>query len=354
MRITFPKTVRSVRLLEIRAFDPNGSKLQMVKQLAASAAEERWCDLEEAVDATPAVDPWCSGPDWVLPVASAFAPEAEPLVLEADGAGFALLARHPVQSTGDIIAGLEPLWGFAAPIIGTDLPQVSQELASWLGSQQGWDRLVLPGLPDDGDLVRTLAYHLQENGQLGIAVGITRQIINLSDGVDAWLQRRRPAFRRNLRNADRKGSEAGLSIVQLDPSASTSSDLFSRLLTIERQSWKGQASDGIASQEMGAFYQKLIQRLAKRSRLRISVAQLDGADVGYILGGVRNGRYRGLQLSYVESAQHLSVSHLLQLSEIKQLCENGVDTYDMGMDMEYKRRWSDQEETSVVLVLDRT
>jgi CelD/BcsL family acetyltransferase involved in cellulose biosynthesis len=88
--------------------------------------------------------------------------------------------------------------------------------------------------------------------------------------------------------------------------------------------------------------------------LRISVAQLDGADVGYILGGVRNGRYRGLQLSYVESAQHLSVSHLLQLSEIKQLCENGVDTYDMGMDMEYKRRWSDQEETSVVLVLDRT
>ncbi len=329
-------------------------KLQMVKQLAASAAEERWMDLEAAVDATATIDPWCSGPDWVLPVAGAFAPEAEPLVLEADGAGFALLARHRVQSAGDIIAGLEPLWGFATPIIGSDLPQVAQRLASWLGTQQGWDRLVLPGLPNNGDLLRTLAIHLQEIGQLGVAPGITRQIIDLNEGVDAWLERRKPSFRRNLRNASRRAHEAGLSIAQVDPSRSTSSDLFLRLLDIEQQSWKGQASDGIASPEMGAFYHELIRRLAKRGRLRISIAQIDGDDVGYILGGVRNGRYRGLQLSYVESAHHLSVSHLLQLSEVKQLCGNGINTYDMGMDMEYKRRWADQEEASVVLVLDRT
>ncbi len=340
-------------MVHIHAFNHHRSKLQMVKQLAASAAEERWTDLEAAVDAAPTIDPWCSGPDWVLPVAGAFAPEAEPLVLEADGAGFALLARHHVQSAGDIIAGLEPLWGFASPIIGSDLPQVAQRLTSWLGSQQGWDRLVLPGLPDNGNLVRTLAFHLQEIGQLGIAPGITRQIIDLTEGVDAWLERRKPAFRRNLRNAGRRGDEAGLSITQLDISASTNSDLFDRLLAIENQSWKGQASDGIASPEMGAFYHQLIRRLAKRDRLRISIAQIDGDDVGYILGGVRNGRYRGLQLSYVESARHLSVSHLLQLREIRQLCDNGTGTYDMGMDMEYKRRWSDQEDTSVVLVLDR-
>lgn len=322
---------------------------EFVMQLAADEAEERWCDLEAAVDATASIDDWCSGPDWVLPVARAFAPEVPAVILEAPGAGFALLARHQLPTGEEILAGLEPLWGFASPIVGQDPEAVSHQLTAWLKDDPNWTRLVLPGLPDDGNLVRTIAGPLSELGELGLAEGITRQVIDLSTGADPWLERRSRSFRRNLRTAQRRAEEASVNFVELDNAA----DVFDRMLAIERTSWKGLLEDGITSPEMTIMYRQMIDRLQRRGRLRVCIAQIQGHDVGYILGGVRKRDYRGLQLSYSESSKHLSISHLLQAREILRLCDSGVERYDMGMDMDYKRRWADQTATSVVLILDR-
>ncbi len=317
--------------------------------LAAVAAEDRWADLEAAVDATSAIAPWCSGPDWVQPVSAAFAADATPIILEQPGAGFAMLARHQAASGQDILAGLEPLWGFASPIFGSDLHCLANALATWLTNQETWSRLVLPGLPREGQLLRTLAKHLTKVGQLGLAEGITRQIVDLEQGQDAWLARRPTSFRRNLRNANRRANRMGLSFEIIDDH----DNVFDRVLAIEHQSWKGRVGEGITSPEMGRFYQKLVARLTRRQRLRATIAILDGEDVGYILGGVRNRRYRGLQLSYTTQVRQLSVSHLLQFQEINRLTGEGVRVYDMGMDMDYKRRWADRSESSIVLVVDR-
>lgn len=348
-----------------------------MRLLSLDIAETRWRDLEDAADSTPGIDPWCSGPDWVEPVASAFAPDAEPIVLEEPGVGFALLARHQTSDDGEIIAGLEPLWGFASPILGHSPTRVAVALSEWLSGDSGWDRIILPGLPDDGQMIRALARPLSKLGHVGVAEGIQRQIVNLGDGHDAWLTRRSPAFRRNLRNARRRASTAGVQFVSIEGEADPD-QLFERILAIERRSWKGRVDSGIASPEMEVFYRRLLARLHKRGRLRLTIAQmgispsnnepgssmqtgrgaptfspLDRVDCGYILGGIRHGRYRGLQLSYTEATSRLSISHLLQSHELQRLATEDVQTYDMGMDMEYKRRWADRAETSVVLVIDR-
>jgi Acetyltransferase (GNAT) domain len=75
--------------------------------------------------------------------------------------------------------------------------------------------------------------------------------------------------------------------------------------------------------------------------VRLSIARLNGVDVGFILGGVIDNRYRGFQLSFIQSVRTLSVGNLLQWHEVLRLSQEGVHTYDLGMDMEYKRAWSE-------------
>lgn len=311
-------------------------------------------EIEEAIDSTAEIDPWCSGPDWVLSVNDGFAPDAEPLVLkgEAEPAGFALLARYQLEDGRAMVAGLEPLWGFASPLIGADIATLGDELCAYLADRSGWEVLALPGLPKPTgpdsfttEVVRALA----PLGEVKAGEGITRQVADLSAGYDAWFERRSSRFRKNLRQAERRAADVGLLIED----RSGDPQIFERLLAIERASWKGQEDGGITSPEMTVTYRAMVSRLATNDRLRARIAVLDGRDVGYILGGVRGARYRGLQLSYTADVAPLSVGHLLQAAEVASLCSSGVSTYDLGMDLEYKRRWADETVTSLTLVIER-
>lgn len=309
--------------------------------------QARALEYEHAVDATPGIDPWCSGPDWTLSVRAGFAPDTETLVLERDG-GFAVLSAYQLETGRRMFAGFEPLWGFACPLVGASIESVAETVALRLMEEPNWERLVLPGFPDDLDLARRAAGPLSRLGEVGGTTGIVRQIARL-DGLDDWLGRRSRTFRRNLRNAGRRADDAGLEIIDV----STNERLFERLLAIELTSWKGKQGDGIATEHMSEFYRSLIPRLQHQDRCRCLVAQLDGADIGFVLGGIRGLRYRGLQLSYAAHAAELSVGHLLQLNEISRLCAAGVEIYDLGMDMDYKQAWSDYTEASVTLVVER-
>lgn len=336
-----------------------------MRPLTWDELDHRWADLEAAVDATPGIDPWCSGPDWVLSVAVGFAPDAERLLLTTDdGTGFALLAAYAGPPDGggrrsdvELLSGLEPLWGFGCPILGPDPGSVAAELADHLLAAGDARSLLLPGLPplDDplaeGGRLTTLpiATALSDLGRVGAGRGISRQVADLDGGLDRWLERRSPRFRRNLRRARRLADEADLTIVD----AADDADVFERILAIERRSWKGLDDSGITSPEMTTTYRTMVDRLQARGRLLANVAVLGGRDVGYILGGLRARRYRGLQLSFTVDAEALSVGHLLQLHQITRLTdEDRADVYDLGMDFGYKRRWADRLEPSTILLVE--
>lgn len=317
--------------------------------LAADQLDAHASAIEAAVDATPGIDHWCSGPDWVFPVLRGFATEATPFVVQTDD-GYALLASYPTEDGSVFIAGFEPLWGFACPLVGPRPELLARAVADDLQTRPDWERLILPGLPADGNLARTMAGPLSVLGNVGAAVGITRVVATVRD-FDQWLAGRSRSFRRNLRQAERRASDEGLTF----ETVSDDQDLMDRLLTIERLGWKGKLEDGITSPSMTTFYRAMIQRLQEAGRCRAVVARLDDGDVGFILGGERGPRYRGLQLSYAESASHLSVGHLLQLQEMRRVCSSpSIELYDLGMEMEYKTQWADDQEPSITLVVDRT
>ncbi len=310
----------------------------------------RWRELEALVDATPGADPWCSGPDWVVPVHDAFAADSEPLVITG-AAGAALLARYRSDGGAVYLAGLEPLWGFACPLLGPEPAAVAAMTVEALSAIRGWRVLVLTGLPESRSFLTAISTELAGLGPVRGHLGIERQVADLTGGFDPWFGRRSARFRKTMRAIEREASAVGITLTDISRDA----DVFERCLRIEHRSWKGQVGDGITTGAMHHFYRELVARLGQRGRLEATIASVDGRDVGYILGGIRAGRYRGLQLSYTEDAAELSVSHLLQLHTVRGLTERGgIDVYDMGMDMAYKQRWADRAERSITLVVERT
>jgi hypothetical protein len=294
----------------------------------------------------------------------------------------------------DSTAGLVPLdavWGFASPFVLTNteanpfqIQQWANEIGEVLLHEPDWELAFLaglaPGSPLDDALIRALS------SQVRLVAGepTIRCVASLVGGPDAFLDRRSRSFCRNLRQATARANAAGLAIESVDVRALSGTEVLQRLIAIETQSWKGLEDSGITSPDMATLYTALVDHFSLRpgslrsisavslsgdqiatdtsghlpragdqlsqrtdfshgevDGIRLSVARLDGADVGFILGGVINGRYRGFQLSFAQSVRALSVGNLLQLHEIRSLCFEGVHTYDLGMDMEYKRVWSD-------------
>jgi CelD/BcsL family acetyltransferase involved in cellulose biosynthesis len=82
-------------------------------------------------------------------------------------------------------------------------------------------------------------------------------------------------------------------------------------------------------------------------------ARAGDRDVGYILGAVFEGEYRGLQFSYDDGCADLGIGGLLQVRQIVELCAEGVARYDLGTEMDYKRRWAEEVMETEMLVLVR-
>jgi Acetyltransferase (GNAT) domain len=353
------------------------------------------------VPTTPGIDPWCTRLAWQLSVHAAFGTRTLSSTEPDDSSGFVpspdsapSVSPSPLLSPDDglfvatndwsmalrnqqfdatpALVPLDAVWGFASPFVLTtteanpfQIQQWAQEMAEVLLHEPDWELAFLtglaPGSPLDDALLRALSSRVRFVG----GEPTIRCIASLTEGADAFLDRRSRTFCRNLRQATARANAAGLTIESVDVDGLSGADAIARLVAIETQSWKGQEDSGITSPDMANLYSGLIDQLAYQRGLategspptsngiRLRVARLDSLDVGFILGGVIEGRYRGFQLSYAQSVRTLSVGNLLQIHEIRKLCHEGVHTYDLGMDMEYKRAWSDSVFTTRPIIAVR-
>jgi hypothetical protein len=163
------------------------------------------------------------------------------------------------------------------------------------------------------------------------------------------MARRSRNFRRAVQRAARDSRAAGIRFESVSDGA-----LWPRILAVERRSWKGLDGFGIDDEPMHGFYFEMLTRLQCRGRLRLTLAQRHGEDVGYIMGAIFAGRYRGLQFSFAADQSALGLGNAMQLFEIEQLAALGIGEYDLGTTGEhYKKRWSDREVPGTALVIIR-
>ncbi len=98
----------------------------------------------------------------------------------------------------------------------------------------------------------------------------------------------------------------------------------------------------------------MLPRLARRGAVRAQVGKRDGEDVAIVVGGVIDTpggvAYRGLQFSFDDRLRPLGLGNVAQLAQIEALSREGVALYDLGSDVDYKRRWGEGCLTTVTLV----
>ncbi|HTO56082.1 MAG TPA: GNAT family N-acetyltransferase [Myxococcota bacterium] len=301
-------------------------------------------ELDAAVEADPQVDPFCTRSDWQLSFHEAFHPERELAAARAGGA-FALLT-----AADGVLQPLEAMWGFAAALVGADSPALLLELCEARARERARELLYLSGLPPRSARTRELIVRLESRYALGVG-SVTERFLARLDQRDGYLSRRSAKFRTGLRAAERRVRAAGVTFEMIAPrSTEAALAAYARVLAVERRSWKAATDNGVDRGPMCAFYGRMFPRLAERGALRVLFALRDGADVGYLSGGLAGSGFRGLQFSFDDRLRALGLGNVLQLEAITRLCDAGIASYDLGSGSAYKARWAEERVLTLALV----
>lgn len=318
-----------------------------MKRLTLAEFRERSDEFAAAVEATPGISHFCSGPLWQLAAHDFLhdiSEEKTRFILEDEGTWLLFVEREQAR----VFFPFESAWMFGCPLIGD--PQRVVDLLTtarqWLPHATGF---CLGGILLGSPLHEALRELQSRVRRYEEFPSIDCMILDLDDGVEGWLNRRSKKFRRTLRDAE---TNEGINIIPAGDAPPES--LYHRLLEIQRRSYKWrEGTDIFQMPDYAAFYQSLLAGLHCRGDLRLLFAQRDGEDLAYIFGGIDGETYRGLQMSYVEEARSLGLGNRLQFENLRRCAAEGVTRYDLGMPSPYKERWADRQEvnTGVFVVI---
>jgi len=310
-------------------------------------------DIETSFDKTVAhvateqgIDPICSTSHWIVPVADSFSGQALHRVFRSR-AGYVALIEHETPN-GPVLSSFDAVWGFATPFIGVDPTALVLDVADLL-PRLDFYALTVSGL----DPISPLFDEVQQLGPAGFTDTADRCIADLSDGFGPWIDRRSTRFRRSLRAAANRCESAGITIETLRPTVEEVTQVFDRLLAVEKTSWKTDVASGLVDTDLGVFTLAMAHSFAGVGALRVQFARLDGTDVGYVIGARLDDRYRGFQHSFNQNFPELSIGKLLQFHTIAALANEGVTIYDMGMHMAYKVSYADRIESTVTAIIPK-
>ena len=309
-------------------------------------------DFDREIAVTPAIDRFCSSSAWILAAAAALMPPRAAFSFRGEH-GF-LAAAQGVHPAGfPYIEPIELAWGLASPLVGRDPQALVEEVVPVLAARRDWQLAILAGMTADGPQRRALERVLPGRWERRRGTPTTRHVASLDGGIDGFLSRRPRELRKSLRKTLRAAAALQVTFESVRVGPDDAAALYERIQQVEATSWKAREGVGISTGSMRAFYGHMLPRLCLLGQQRTMFARVDDRDIGYILGAVFEGEYRGLQFSYDDDHTALGLGGLLQYHQIVELCGEGIGRYDLGTEMDYKRRWAEDVMETEMLVLVR-
>lgn len=296
---------------------------------------------------TQQADPFCSCPLWQLSFHAAVAPSRRLHIRTADEAVLAF-AEQPLSDGTAALTPIESHWLFGASLIGRNAPVLLEDWLDEVAAERtDFAKILLSGIRPRGERAVSLLRRLDKRFRvLHFADGL-QCAASLKGGLDGFLARRSANHRQKLAKARRRGEQAGIVFERHAPrTAEDAAQLYARMLAVERASWKGIAACGMTEQPARQLYAVLVRNLAQEGLARIMFARHEETDIGFIFGGKAGNIYRGQQFSYHEAWKRWGIGNLLQVEQVRWLCEEGARRYDMGpLDgaaMRYKEHWTEK------------
>ena len=286
-------------------------------------------------------DPLCSRSEWVFSFHEQMG-RGRDLIFRETSDSLITFAFWEHPAVGPILEPLEYHWRFTNPLLGPDSVELLKALLDENAGDLGECLVLLSGLEAGADHQRTVLAPLAKSHEAHRMDHNLFCSASLENGVDAFLGRRSPKFRQNLRRSVRLAEERDVTFERVSPRGGQEAEMvYERMVAIERQSWKGLERVGMDEEPSLGFYRRMFRRLATGGLARGVFAVADGRDIGFVLGGVDGTNFRGQQFSFVADWGRESIGNLLQWETIQWLCEQGIRRYDMGSVLEYKLRWTE-------------
>ena len=315
--------------------------------LSASALE-KWRLL--ALDSEH-VDPFCSSPAWHLPFHQAFKPNRKIVIHESETSLVAMAEQFDLCQS----VTLEPIeshWYFGCPLLGSNSVELLKELVDSYRQNDESCCFGVSGIRNGTALSRKLVDAFGNDFEIQIRARNYECMASLDGGFDGYLSRRSTKHRKNLARETRRAKDHCIEFERVMPITYADADqTYNRMAAVESLSWKGIGNCGMNESPCREFYHEMIRMLSTTSEARVIFAQQGNKDVGFIFGGMLGTIYRGQQFSFDEEYKGLSLGNLLQLEQIRWLCDEGAVRYDMGPSrgstMSYKRHWTEQEQEFV-------
>jgi hypothetical protein len=295
-------------------------------------------------------DPMCSRSEWIFSFHEAVTPQKKLFLRSNDTSVLAFSSWvHPI--IGPLLEPVEAHWFFAAPLMGPDCISLLDDLLQEPEQRRRRPYVAISGLQPDGALLENLLLLMGADHEVGCLEPIVFRSASLKDGCDGFLSRRSGKFRKNLRLAQKRAKDDGITFERCLPKSDEAANFaYDRMLAIEARSWKGLENCGMCEEPYSTFYRLVYKRMCRSGTARAMFARREGEDIGFVMGGVNGVHYRGQQFSYrLDWAEH-SVGNLLQWEQIQWLCEEKIARYDMGSVLDYKLHWTELELRSHTLI----
>jgi hypothetical protein len=296
-------------------------------------------------------DLFCCRTEWQLSIQEVFFPKRRLHLRESSSAVLAL-AERSYPGLGPTLEPLDSLWLFGSAMLGPGAVDLLEALLAEHASLGFSANILLSGILPDDPLRERILRSFNRRFDLYRAKTVGVCSASLEGGLEGFLSRRSPLFRKRLRQAARRGQDRGVRFERVALRSEAEADVaFDRMLAVERTSWKGIGHCGMTEKESSRFYRTLARRVALSGTGRAIFARADEHDIGFIFGGLAEHCYRGQQFSYAEDWSTASIGSLLQQEQIRWLEEEGVVRYDMGPVMDYKHHWTEAQIGMEVLLL---
>jgi hypothetical protein len=304
-------------------------------------------------------DPFCCLPSWQLSFHDAFSPKRRLLIRECLNSVIAF-AEKVISPDSIYLTPIEPLWFFGNPLLGRHSVDLFSDTLVDIEKFYSpiFPRIVISGIRPNGSLYRRLKERFDEKFKFTLHSSSIQCASSLEGGLDGFLSRRSGNHRRHLKKQGKRVSGNDISFERHIPAPDhEAEEVFSRMISVELASWKGIEQCGMAEQRPKKFYGIMIKRLAFSKSARVIFAKHEGKDIGFIFGGMAGAIYRGQQFSYDEKWRPASIGNIMQLEQIKWLCEEGAKRYDMGpllgYGMGYKSHWTERKRRIETWILEK-
>lgn len=154
-----------------------------------------------------------------------------------------------------------------------------------------------------------------------------------------------PKTRQNLRRKSRRLAEKGLVRLQSLESPEEISPWITKAMQLEKASWKGKEGVGAFKRATHrAFYHLLMENLAVRGRLRLSILTVDNHLAAYEIGILGKDNYCMHGTAFDPELAAFSPGRLLMLHALEKCIGERRRIYDfLQNDQEFKRQMSTHE-----------